>query len=146
MENILPFRCSYDGKKSLQEFKSFIGCFAFHNVAASHDKILIFQSIQKCFTFILTLLGLLAFKCDDEGEEKLTINNAMNEAALTKKRRHQQELTHALGVLGVKHSTFHSMLKRNEHPQVRKMLKAHLKVMLVKETKEFFVNLKNGEF
>ena len=73
--------------------------------------------------------GLLAWRYDDDdGDNNMGLNDgAPVEDAMGKKRRLQNELTHALGVLGVKHSTFHSMLKRGEHPQVRKMLKEHLK-------------------
>ena len=73
--------------------------------------------------------GLLAWRYDeDDGKSNSGLDDgAPTEDAMGKKRRLQNELTHALGVLGVKHSTFHSMLKRGEHPQVRKMLKTHLK-------------------
>lgn len=57
----------------------------------------------------------------------MDLSSAVSEDALAKKRRLQNELSHALGVLGVKHSTFHSMLKRGEQIEVRKMLKKHLK-------------------
>jgi hypothetical protein len=75
------------------------------------------------------LLGLLAWRYDeDDGESNMGLDDgAPTEDAMGKKRRLQNELTHALGVLGVKHSTFHSMLNRGEHSQVRKMLKTHLK-------------------
>ena len=78
---------------------------------------------------IFPFSGLLAWRYDEnDGESDMGLDDgAPVEDAMGKKRRLQNELTHALGVLGVKHSTFHSMLKRGEHPQVRKMLKTHLK-------------------
>ena len=92
----------------------------------------IFQAFLSKKVFLLILFpfsGLLAWRYDeDDGESNMGLNDgAPVEDAMGKKRRLQNELTHALGVLGVKHSTFHSMLKRGEHPQVRKMLKEHLK-------------------
>ena len=80
----------------------------------------------------------MAFKYDEnDGLDDVNITNALSEDALAKKRRTHSDLTHALGVLGVKHSTFASMLKRGEHPAVRKMLKIHLKVRLMKEQTPF---------
>ena len=53
------------------------------------------------------LPGLLTWKYEDEeGNDNVNLSdvqNAVTEDALTKKRRLQNELTHALGVLGVKH-------------------------------------------
>ena len=82
-----------------------------------------------CLGILFLFSGLLAWRYDDDdGDSNMGLNDgAPVEDAMGKKRRLQNELTHALGVLGVKHSTFHSMLKRGEHPQVRKMLKEHLK-------------------
>ena len=57
----------------------------------------------------------------------MDLSSAVSEDALAKKRRLQNELSHALGVLGVKHSTFHSMLKKGQQTEVRVMLKKHLK-------------------
>ena len=41
-----------------------------------------------------------------------------SEDARARKRRLQGELSSALAVLGVKHSTFHSMLQKGKHEQV----------------------------
>ena len=76
--------------------------------------------------------ALLTWKYDEDENSNdnvdlSNVRNAVTEDALAKKRRLQNELTHALGVLGVKHSTFHSMLKRGELAEVRQMLKVHLK-------------------
>ena len=81
------------------------------------------------YGILFSFSGLLAWRYDEnDGESDMGLDDgAPVEDAMGKKRRLQNELTHALGVLGVKHSTFHSMLKRGEHPQVRKMLKTHLK-------------------
>ena len=82
------------------------------------------MNLNRLFNF----LGLLAFQCNDDNNQKIDITNAGSDDAMNRRRKQASDLTHALGVLGVKASTFHSMLKRGEQAQVRKMLKAHLKV------------------
>ena len=87
------------------------------------------------FHCLFTFLGLLAFQCNDDNNQKIDITNAGSDDAMNRRRKQASDLTHALGVLGVKASTFHSMLKRGEQAGVRKMLKVHLKVMFEKRIK-----------
>ena len=62
-----------------------------------------------------------------DGADQLDVNNDnVKEDAKTRKRRIQAELSQALAVLGIKNSTFYSMLNQNQHAEVRKMLKIHL--------------------
>lgn len=51
----------------------------------------------------------------------------MTEDAKARKRRIQSELARALAVLGIKHSTFYSMLNKGRHQDVKVMLKKCLK-------------------
>ena len=54
------------------------------------------------------------------------LDENIHEDAKTRKRRIQTELSRALAVLGVKHSTFYSMLSAGRHSQVKEMLKVAL--------------------
>lgn len=50
----------------------------------------------------------------------------ITEDAIQRKRRLQGELSKALAVLGVKHSTFQSLLNKGRHSEVRKLLKTSM--------------------
>ena len=59
---------------------------------------------------------------------ELNLDADVKEDAKSRKRRLNSELTSALAVLGVKHSTFYSMLNAGKQSQVKTMLKDALKV------------------
>jgi hypothetical protein len=59
----------------------------------------------------------------DADELELDLDADVKEDAKSRKRRLNSELTRALAVLGVKHSTFYSMLNAGKQSQVKTMLK-----------------------
>ena len=77
--------------------------------------------------FLEFLLGQ-AFLCwsISDGKNQFEIDENIKEDAKARKKRIQAELARALAVLGIKHSTFYSMLGQGKHGQVKEMLKKHL--------------------
>ena len=61
-----------------------------------------------------------------DNTDEYDLDKEVVEDAKARKRRIQSELTRALAVLGVKHSTFYSMLNKGKHSDAKKMLKKHL--------------------
>ena len=61
-----------------------------------------------------------------DNSDAFDLDKEVDEDAKARKRRIQSELARALAVLGVKHSTFYSMLAKNRHSEVKQMLKEAL--------------------
>ena len=67
----------------------------------------------------------LSWAFSDKADD-YNLDENIHEDAKSRKRRIQTELSRALAVLGVKHSTFYSMLSSGRHSQVKEMLKVAL--------------------
>ena len=75
------------------------------------------------FCIFLSLIFIIVSKNLTHVTQLYDQNFTLIEDAKARKRRLNSELARALAVLGIKHSTFYSMLNANKHKEVKKMLK-----------------------